>query len=288
VILSLSLQKAQKYAKALEKRRAEFTTAEQSINVTDDQEMEVNRQLKELTEETTTSANDKMQLENDLKAAMAPVKSKERERGLLSRELAQEKKKHVSAVRRLEQARRQILESQGNVAEEERVRTRRIAQTENDLARARDQVEPLKEEVTKHLRNYQDIEPAVQQAKETMDGTERQLAGVQQKMNAMQQESRDGMAALVVFGSKCKALYEVRDIIVIGNARYRLHYDGILTCNMLRFTCHFLHTGCPKGRKGKKVPRPRRRSRWNVCQDRQWQGELCQNCRIGHRSWCPR
>lgn len=178
--------------------------------------MEVNRQLKELTEEATTSANDKMQLENDLKAAMAPVKSKERERGLLSRELAQEKKKHASAVRRLEQARRQILESQGNVAEEERVRTRRIAQTENDLARARDQVEPLKEEVTKHLRNYQDIEPAVQQAKETMDGTERQLAGVQQKMNAMQQESRDGMASLALFGSKCKALYEVRDISVIS------------------------------------------------------------------------
>ena len=220
------VQKAHKYAKALEKRRAEFTTAEQSIDVTDDQEMEVNRKLRELTEEAKASADDKMQLENDLKAAQAPIKSKERERGLLSRELAQEKKKHASAVRRLEQARRQILESQGNVAEEERVRTRKITQTENDLARAKDQLEPLKEEVSKHLRDYQDIEPAVNQVKETMDGTERQLAGVQQKMNAMQQESRDGMAALAVFGSKCKALYEVRRITV------RWHCLASYSCNV--------------------------------------------------------
>lgn len=223
-------QKAQKYAKALEKRRLEFTTAEQSVNVTDDQEMEVNKQLKELTDEANAAAADKLQLENDLKADQAPIKLKERERGLLSRELAQEKKKHASAIKRLDDARRHILESQGNVAEEERVRTRKIAQTENDLARAREQVEPLKEQVNEHLRKYQDIEPAMQQAKETMDGTERQLAGVQHKMNALQQESGGGMAALAVFGGKCKALYEVR-IISIHAVFVNTGIQLMLTCN---------------------------------------------------------
>lgn len=192
--------------------------------------MEVNRQLNELAEEAKAAAEVKMQLENDLKDAQAPIKLKERERGLLSRELAQEKKKHSSAVRRLEQARRQILESQGNVAEEERVRTRKIAQIETDLSRARDQVEPLREEVNKYYREYTDIDPAVNQAKETMEGTERQVAAVQQKMNAMQQESRDGMAALAVFGSKCKALYEVSCGFIIFSFDHRFHSVGLIPC----------------------------------------------------------
>lgn len=150
-----------------------------------------------------------MDLERALRDAMAPIKAKERERDLLARELAQEKKKHKGALRRLELARKQILESQGNAAEEERARTRKIAQTESDLAGAKEQVDPLKEQIQKHLREYQDVEPAVQQMKETREGTERQLNGVQGRVRAMQAESGgEGAAALAVFGSKCKALYE--------------------------------------------------------------------------------
>ncbi|KAL3811194.1 LOW QUALITY PROTEIN: hypothetical protein ACHAXA_004496 [Cyclostephanos tholiformis] len=200
--------KAQKYSKALEKRRVELATAEQSLDVTDDQEIELKKEMESLTEEASDAAESKTRLENEVRDASIPVKSKERERSLLARELAQEKKKRDSAVRRLEQARRQILESQGNVAEEERARTRKIAQTEADLARAKEQVEPLREEVAIHLRKYQEIEPALAQTKETLDGTMKQLVAVQQKLTAMQQESGEGRAALAVFGSKCKALYE--------------------------------------------------------------------------------
>ena len=117
------------------------------------------------------------------------MNGKEQEQKLLARELLQEKKKHKSAVRRLENARRQILESQGNAAEEERARTRKIASTESDLARAKEQVDPLKEKVAEHLREYQDIEPAVSQVKETREGTEKQVYAVQQKLKAMQAES---------------------------------------------------------------------------------------------------
>ena len=165
--------------------------------------------MENLSEEANEAAESKMRLENDVREASIPVKTKERERGLLARELAQEKKKRDNAVRRLDQARRQILESRGNVAEEERARTRKIAQTESDLARAKEQVEPLREEIAIQLRNYNEIEPAIAQMKETLDGTQKQLLAVQQKVNAMQQESGEGRAALAVFGSKCKALYEV-------------------------------------------------------------------------------
>jgi len=204
-----TIQKAQKFGRALEKRRVELVTAEQSLDVTDDQEAELKREMENLSEEANEAAESKMRLENDVREASIPVKAKERERGLLARELAQEKKKRDNAVRRLDQARRQILESRGNVAEEERARTRKIAQTESDLARAKEQVEPLREEITIHLNNYQEIEPAVAQMKETLEGTQKQLAAVQQKVNAMQQESGEGRAMLAVFGRKCQALYEV-------------------------------------------------------------------------------
>ena len=206
-------QKAGKYGRALEKLRTNLTEAEKSANVTDDEEIKLNEKLQELSEEAQAAAESKVQLENELNALRAPVKGKEQEQKLLARELAQEKKKHKSALRRLDTVRKQILESQGNAAEEERTRTRKIATTESDLAQAKEQVDPLKKKVAEHLREYQDIEPAVSQMKETRDGTEKQVYAVQQKLKAMQAESGEGRAALSVFGNKCTKLYEVRLII---------------------------------------------------------------------------
>ena len=70
-------------------------------------------------------------------------------------------------------------------------------------------MDPLKERIAKHLRDYQDVEPSVAQNKETREGTERQLHAVQQKVRAMQAESGEGRQALAVFGSKCTALNAV-------------------------------------------------------------------------------
>jgi len=150
-----------------------------------------------------------MKLEDELASLRVPVKGKEQERKLLARELAQEKKKHKSALKRLDNARRQIMETQGNAAEEERNRTRKIAAAETSLASAKEQVDPLKEQVSVHLREYQDIEPAVNQVKETKEGTEKQVHAVNQKLKQMQAESGDGRAALTVFGRHCTKLHDV-------------------------------------------------------------------------------
>jgi len=206
--LNDEMKKAQKFGKKLEKMRAELTNAEQSLNVTDDEEIALKNKLDELTEEANQAAEAKTKLENDLKTSLAPIKQKERDREVLSREHAQAKKAHKGAVRRLQRAREEILKSQGNAKEEERARTRKIAQTESDLANAKEGVDPLKEEIARHLRDYQDVEPSVGQNKETREGTERQLHAVQQRVRAMQAESGEGSRALAVFGSKCKPLYE--------------------------------------------------------------------------------
>eukprot|EP00581_Thalassiosira_minuscula_P008708 CAMPEP_0183707658 /NCGR_PEP_ID=MMETSP0737-20130205/4176_1 /TAXON_ID=385413 /ORGANISM="Thalassiosira miniscula, Strain CCMP1093" /LENGTH=1232 /DNA_ID=CAMNT_0025935381 /DNA_START=12 /DNA_END=3710 /DNA_ORIENTATION=- len=207
VQLQEEMKKAQKFSKALEKRKAELVTAEQSVNVTDDEEIALKNKLDELTEEANQAAEAKTKLENDVKNSLAPIKKKEQEKSVIKRELTQAKKMHKGALRRLEMARKEILESQGNAAEEERARTRKIAQTEQDLAGAKEKVDPLKEEIAKHLREYQDVEPSVAQTKETREGTERQLHAVQQKVRAMQAESGEGRQALAVFGSKCTALH---------------------------------------------------------------------------------
>ena len=168
-----------------------------------------------MTEEANEAAQTKTQIEQDLKRAMAPVKQKEREKDILSRESASAKKRLKAAQCRLEDARKQILEAAGNAAEEERVRTRKIAQTETDLARAKERVDPIKEEINKQLRRYEEMKPALDQKKETREGTERQLQAVQRKVRDLQAEAGEGNKALAMFGPKCKALYEVGIPIIV-------------------------------------------------------------------------
>ncbi|KAL7539962.1 hypothetical protein ACHAWF_012462 [Thalassiosira exigua] len=202
------LQKSQKFSRALEKRRADLVTAEQSLNFTDDEETALNDRLAELTEEAQAAATSRTTLENEYKASQGPARQKEREREVTARELAQAKKTHKKAIQRLDRARKEILESQGNAAEEVHVRTRKIADTERDLAAAKEKVDPLKEEIAKYLSDYQDVSPALEQTKETTEGTEKQVRAVQNKLRAMQAEGGAGGRALAVFGSKCKPLYE--------------------------------------------------------------------------------
>ena len=183
--------------------------AEKAANTTDDEELHYNKRLTELTEEANQAAQTKTQIEQELKRAMAPLKQKEREKEVLAREFTSAKKKLKMAQRRLEDARRQIIEQSGNIAEEERVRTRKIAQTETDLMRAKEKVDPLKEDIGKELKRYQDIKPVADQMKKTTQGTERQLHEVRRKVRDLQAEEGGGNKSLAVFGPKCKALYEV-------------------------------------------------------------------------------
>ena len=245
-------QKAQKYGKTLEKRRGELATAEQSLNVTDDEEIQLKNQLSELTEEAAKAADTKTLLQDEMKVAEGPIKQKERNRQVLARELAQAKKAHKNAQRRLEHARKQILESQGNAAEEERARTRKIATTEADLARAKERMDPLKAQVGKHLHDYQEVEPALAQMKETREGTEKQVYAVQQKVKAMQAESGEGRQALAVFGSKCKPLYEVSRFTVLRNPTP--HSTGSHLCSRHPFFSLIIH--CLSNRLSRRRSRP--------------------------------
>jgi len=150
-----------------------------------------------------------MQLEKDLKIAENPIKAKERDLKILRTEIKTSQKKLNSARHRLQKARQDILESQGNAAEEERTRTRKIAETEADLARAKERQAPLKDEVNKFLTEFEDLRQPKENADEARKGTERQLNAVQQKIRSLQSEAGGGNSSLALFGPKCKPLYEV-------------------------------------------------------------------------------
>lgn len=176
--------------------------------------------MDELTEEARLAAEAKRKLEQDLKIAENPIKAKERDVKILRTEMKTSQKKLTAARRRLDQARKDILESQGNAAEEERARTRKIAEIEADLARAKDRVGPLKEEITKFLHDYEDLEEPKKNAAEARSGTERQLYAVQQKIRSLQSEAVGGNNSLAMFGPKCKPLYEVCSLQLFFNSLF--------------------------------------------------------------------
>lgn len=173
--LEAELKIRAKLRKNLEKRQKELREAEDAVNVTDDEEIAAKNRLQELIAESTEAANNKIQLEQELKRATQPLKQKEREHQIIEKELASAKKRLKNAQFRLEKARREVIESAGNAAEEERARTRKIAQLESDLAHGKPKLDPLKERIADELRRYQEMEPEEAQKKEVREATERQV-----------------------------------------------------------------------------------------------------------------
>ena len=247
---------------------------ENKLNVTDDEEIACKNQLEELTEEASVAADAKMKLERDLKTAENPIKAKERDMKILRTEIKSAQKKLVSARRRLEEARKEILDNQGNAAEEERTRTRKIAETEANLARAKERMTPVTEELKKFYNEYEELEDPKKNAIEAQNGTERQLNAVKHKLRSLQSEA--GNNSLTMFGPKCKALYEVRFLI----------YNSLLT---LYFTqqhliqSFLLDAACAK--ESAQIQRPRHWSSRNVFENREWKGEVCQDCRVCYWLW---
>ncbi len=198
---------------------------ESKLNVTDDEEIALKNRLDELNEEAGLATETKMKLEQDLKIAENPIKAKERDMKILRTEIKTSQKKLKSARRRLEQARQDIMESQGNAAEEERTRTRKIAETESDLARAKERVGPLKEQVRQFLREYEELEDPKRNAMDAHNGTERQLNAVQNKIRSLQ-SGAGGNNTLALFGPKCSSMYQVGCV----NSSF----------SILFITCHFI------------------------------------------------
>jgi len=177
--LENEMKKRKKLQKQLEKRKTELEEAEKTVNVTDDEEAAAKNRLSELTNESNQAAQLKIRLEQELKKAMQPLKAKERELSVVEKEVASAKKRLKGAQFRLEKARKEILESVGNAAEEERQRTRKIAQLEKDIADGRPRVEPLRQRIGEELAAFQEMEPEGEQKKRLTEQTQKQVSFIE-------------------------------------------------------------------------------------------------------------
>ena len=174
--LENEMKNRSKLQKNLDKYKGALEEAEKSVNVTDDEEAAATERLEELARESEEAANVKIQMEKELKLAEMPLKEKERDMKIVIKEIGSAKKKLQSARNRLDRARKEILDSAGNAAEEERQRTRKIAQLESDIADGRPRVEPLKEKIGEELAAFQAIEPEKEQKKQLTNQTEKAVS----------------------------------------------------------------------------------------------------------------
>jgi chromosome segregation ATPase len=170
------LKNRTKLLKNLDKRTAELEQATKAANVTDDEETAAKNRLRELTEESNEAAQNKISLEQELKKYMAPLKTKERELQILTKEVASAKKRLQSSQFRLEKARKEILDSAGNAAEEERQRTRKIAMLEREIAEAKPRLDPLKERINEEYTGYNELSPEEQAKTKLREDAERQVS----------------------------------------------------------------------------------------------------------------
>lgn len=174
--LENEMKNRSKLQKNLDKYKGALEEAEKSVNVTDDEEAAATERLEELARESEEAANVKIQMEKELKLAEMPLKEKERDMKIVIKEIGSAKKKLQSARNRLDRARKEILDSAGNAAEEERQRTRKIAQLESDIADGRPRVEPLKEKIGEELAAFQAIEPEKEQKKQLTNQTDKAVS----------------------------------------------------------------------------------------------------------------
>ena len=172
----MELKKRAKLQKHVEKLSAELVEAEKTVNVTDEEEADANKKLKELLEEANEAAKKKIELEQELKLAQQPLRKKEQDAKVVVKEVAAAQKRLKGAQHRLEKARQDILNSAGNAAEEERQRTRKIAQLERDIADGKPRVDPLKDKITEELHAYEEIKPEFEAKKSLSESTERTVS----------------------------------------------------------------------------------------------------------------
>ena len=117
------------------------------------------------------------------------------------------KKETASAARNLEAAkqalekkRQEIEERAGSAESEEAQRIQRLQEAESRLASAQEARSQLKQDVNDTRLAYEEMEPAVEQAKHESESAARQLKGVQGKIRDFQSSNSNSLA---VFGQKC-------------------------------------------------------------------------------------
>ena len=186
-----------------------MTQCEEQASQPETEEGRLKAELDELTEESQRQITKKQDLEKELKQAREPLKMIERQRKQVDEELRKAKNELKKAKQRLEQRRQQIVAQAGSAESEEARRTQELAESEQQLQEAQEKEKHLRQETTDALHLYEDLTPAVQQAKENVEYASRRHAAIKNEIRELQNAS--GGDKVAIFGQNCKKLkLEVR------------------------------------------------------------------------------
>jgi len=164
----------------------------------------LNDKMALLTEEAQQARSNKLDMAENVRKAMAPVKKTERELKDCKRDGVLAKRRIVAATNRLKNARDEILKNAGNAESEEARRTEMMEQTESSISEDKVKLEKQKTSVAQCLNDYDELEPHVDQAKSNVNAVNVQMHAVLKRGNEL--KSTAGSRSLAVFGPKCATM----------------------------------------------------------------------------------
>jgi structural maintenance of chromosomes protein 6 len=156
--------------------------------------------LEALTKEAEESSELKKSLEQDHKRATEPQKQYKRQ----FKDLVVEKKKLEQVLfvanKALQNKRDDIAARAGSAEAEQARRNEALRKAEETLSEGKDKHSELRQGVTDALRGYENLEPQVQDTRESLSQMERQMGAIKNRIREMASSSAN---SLDVFGPRC-------------------------------------------------------------------------------------
>lgn len=205
----LFLQKQNAFKEKVASRQLELSQAEEEASGANDadEEKRIREEMEELGKEAETQADLKRNLEVELKQVMVPFKSKERDVKSLKQEKDRAGKELQRAKKRLQETRAEIMEKAGSAESEEARRTALLTETEEALSNAREESNGLKQAQALAHREYEELGPEVEQAKQSTATKASHLSAVRHKLNDLKSSSAGNSFA--IFGRKCANVHKL-------------------------------------------------------------------------------
>ena len=177
-----------------QKKLAELTQAEELATQPDTEHARLTDLIAELVEEGQKASILKEQLEDELRQVEAPRKQLARQLERLKKTRVETAKKLRAAQTRLEAKRKEILDKASN--SDEAKFTAMLQEKEAALADAKAKSDGLNEALNLSRRDYEDIQPQVEHAKDMVKNADRDLQRVNQRLQSLEQDDGDEFAAL--------------------------------------------------------------------------------------------
>lgn len=189
------------------KIRAEITEAQDESKSIDEVGLAKRDTLDKLCEEATIQSTTKHDLEVKFKQAREPQKALERQLKLLpkSRDLA--RARFVKANKALQQKRSEIVEKQNQSGKSEiATLTQQLQEIEEQLVTLNEKKNALKQGLTDSIKEYEDMNPYVRQAKEKCTAAQNRLDSLNERLQRLRSSTGNCVA---LFGPRCSKVKQL-------------------------------------------------------------------------------